>query len=99
MVISDTSSDRDSEPEQDRREIPPPVVIVQHSSGEDEVPVGSAEPVETVIEAAPRRYDDAGLEQDPLGNPDEAGWVFYDASTKSFVASNGYDETERGEAS
>ena len=74
-------------------------MIVQHSGGADETPVGSVEPVETVIEAAPRRYDDAGLEQNPLGNPAEAGWVFYDASTKSFVASNGHDETERGEAS
>lgn len=99
VVVSDTSSDRDSEPEQDRSENPAPVVIVQHSSRENEVPVGTAEPVETVIESAPRRYDDAGLEQNPLGNPDEAGWVFYDASTKSFVASNGHDETERGEAS
>ncbi|MEN3121227.1 hypothetical protein [Janibacter sp. LM] len=98
VVITDASTDRVSDTAADRRESPAPVVVVEHSSDEYEVPAVTADPVETVVDAAPRRYD-AGLDHNPFDNPDEAGWVFYDASTKSFVTSNGQDETERGEAS
>lgn len=99
VVVEDVSTDRDSDHPADQGQSPAPVVVIEHSSSEHELSVAPIDQPETVIEAAPRRYDDAGLSQDPMGNPEEAGWVFYDASTKTFVTSNGHDETERGEAS
>lgn len=74
---------------------PPPSVIIEEATSE---PVEQVEPVAVVApasEAVPVRYDDGIPAQ---GDPDEAGWVFYDASTKEFVTSNGIDEVERGEA-
>lgn len=46
-----------------------------------------------------RRYDEGAEVHDVRANPDEAGWVIYDAATKTFVASNGLDEVQRGEMS
>lgn len=75
---------------------PAPVVII------DEAPAADVEPVTVVetVQADPiaTRYDDGAVVPDPTGNPDEAGWVFYDASTKSFVTSDGQGDVERGEA-
>lgn len=77
---------------------PAPVVVIEDRA---------VEPVEQIVsveappgEPGPRRYDDDGISViESPGNPDEAGWVFYDASTKSFVTTNGLNDEERGEAS
>lgn len=71
---------------------PPPVVIIEDAGQ----PVEQVEPVAPQQEPVPVRYDD-GIPAD--ANPEEAGWVFYDASTKEFVSSNGLGDIERGEAS
>lgn len=74
-----------------------PVVVIEDSSPD---PI---EQVVTVQSAAsdpiPARYDDGAVTGDAHSNPEEAGWVFYDASTKTFVSSNGLDEVDRGGAS
>ncbi len=77
---------------------PAPVVVIEDRAVE---PVEQIISVETPpVEPGPRRYDDDGTSViESPGNPDEAGWVFYDASTKSFVTTNGQDDEERGEAS
>lgn len=75
----------------------PHVVIIEDASGN---------PVEQVTnddanssEPVARRYDEGAEVHDAQANPDEAGWVIYDAATKTFVASNGLDEVQRGESS
>lgn len=75
----------------------PPVVIIDEASGNPVEQDPDGEP--RASEFAPKRYDDGAVVHDVEANPDEAGWVIYDAATKTFVASNGLDEVQRGEAS
>ncbi|WP_156466320.1 hypothetical protein [Janibacter sp. Soil728] len=74
-----------------------PVVVIEDSS---------SDPIEQVVSAQaapsdpiPARYDDGAVTEGGHANPEEAGWVFYDASTKTFVSSNGLEEVDRGGAS
>lgn len=75
----------------------PPVVIIEDASGNpvEQVPNDDANSSQSVA----RRYDEGAEVHDVQANPDEAGWVIYDAATKTFVASDGLDEVQRGEAS
>ena len=88
--------DADEAPGSDPGRTEPPIVIIE---GEPSAPVDKPAAAEEDYDPEPSaaRYGDG---TSPVGTPnaDEAGWVFYDASTKSFVTTNGIDE-ERGGAS
>lgn len=74
-----------------------PVVVIEDSSPDPIEQVVSVQPA--VSDPIPARYDDGAVTEDAHANPEEAGWVFYDASTKTFVSSDGLDEVDRGGAS